>query len=331
MLGCIFSAFTGCWLCSAACISIALVLVNYAWNKLRAPGINAKDQHVFITGGSTGLGLGIAIKFAQLGAKVTVVSRSATNVQNGVEAIRSAVPDAKAQGFTCDVTQEDSVTEAVAKAEAEFGPIAYLICSAGLAKPGYFFETPTSVYRQQMDLNYFGCLHAAKAVAPGMKANGGGTIVFVSSAVVFAGMVGYSQYAPSKYALRGLTDCLRNELVPYNIRVVGYYPSNMDTPGFKEECRTKPVETQEIEGQAALISPEVAAQHLMTGLKNGNYSITNEMMVELARIGTVGVAPRENSMLELLLIPLVVPVGLIFGYIMDSTARKGPGTSKKQD
>ncbi|EGD83316.1 hypothetical protein PTSG_03924 [Salpingoeca rosetta] len=317
-----------CWTLAAVGAAV-LVVVNWLWNKITAPGIDAKDKHVFITGGTTGLGLGIAIKFAKRGARVTIVSRSQKNVDTGLKAIRDAVPSAKAQGFPCDVTNEKQMNEAVQQADEQFGPVKYLICSAGLAKPGYFLETPTSVYRQQMDLNYFGCLHAAKAAVPSMKKSGGGTVVFVSSAVVFAGMVGYSQYAPSKYALRGLTDCLRNELLPYNIRVVGYYPSNMDTPGFEEETRTKPVETQEIEGQASLITADVAAEHLMTGLANGSYSITNELMTELARIGTVGVAPRENSMLELLVIPLLVPIGKIFGLIMDHTARKGPGTSKK--
>ena len=77
----------------------------------------------------------------------------------------------------------------------------------------------------------FNAVRYVQAVVPSMKANGGGTIVFVSSAVVFAGMIGYSQYAPSKFALRGLTDCLRNELVVRSsacVYVLGVVPLSLD-------------------------------------------------------------------------------------------------------
>lgn len=105
-----------------------------------------------------------------------------------------------------------------------------------------------------------------QATLPAMRDRGeGGCLVLVSSAVVFAGMVGYAQYAPSKYAVRGLADCLRNELLGDKIRVVGFYPSNMDTPGFAEEQKTKPIETQEIEGSVTLFKAEEAAGHLMSG------------------------------------------------------------------
>ena len=67
--------------------------------------------------------------------------------------------------------------------------------------------------------------------------------ILYSSAVAFCGMVGYSAYAPTKFALRGLADCLRNELVGSGVKVSIFYPSNMDTPGFAVENKTKPAET----------------------------------------------------------------------------------------
>lgn len=122
-----------------------------------------------------------------------------------------------------------------------------------------------------------------------------GLVVIVSSAVCFGGTIGYSLYAPSKFALRGLCDCLRNELKvcgagdiesagylfslvenyivphtlllpqPHNIRLVGYYPANMETPGFEVEQKTKPEETKRIEGSVSMMSADKAAEYLIQG------------------------------------------------------------------
>ena len=105
-----------------------------------------------------------------------------------------------------------------------------------------------------------------------------------SSAVAFSGFVGYAQYAPSKFALRGLADCLRNELKAHNIAVTIYFPSSMDTPGFAEENKTKPAECKEIEGSASLITADQAADNLLSGLARGHYAITDELLTEIGRI-----------------------------------------------
>ena len=70
----------------------------------------------------------------------------------------------------------------------------------------------------------------------------------------------YSAYCPSKYALRGLADCLRNELKRDGIRITIFFPSTLDTPGLENERKTLPAETAEIEGSSAdLFSPDMAA------------------------------------------------------------------------
>lgn len=149
-----------------------------------------------------------------------------------------------------------------------------VVCCAGLATPAYFADADLGVHRKAMDLNYFGVLNTIKAVLPSMTSNKSGHLILVSSAVCFAPMVGYSTYAPSKFALRGLGECLRNELQRYNIQVTMFYPSNMDTPAFAQENLTKPVETTEIEGTSTTFTAEQAAQHLFAGqfeiLEKGN-------------------------------------------------------------
>lgn len=68
-------------------------------------------------------------------------------------------------------------------------------------------------------------------------------MIYFSSAAACCGMVGYANYAPSKFALRGLCDSLLLEFKPYNIDVHLFLPSNIDTPGFVVENKTKPIET----------------------------------------------------------------------------------------
>ncbi len=83
-----------------------------------------------------------------------------------------------------------------------------------------------------------------------------GRIVFVSSILGLMSCIGYAQYCPSKYALRGLAESLRNEMVMFNIGVHIFYPSNIDTPGFVVENLTKPPVTVKLEGRIDTVKPE---------------------------------------------------------------------------
>lgn len=114
-----------------------------------------------------------------------------------------------------------------------------------------------------MNQNYLGAVYTVKAALPSMARRKQGHIVLVSSAMALTAYCGYGQYAPSKWALRCLGDTLRSELAPYNIAVTQFYPSNMDTPGYKIENETKPAPTREIEGTAALISPEKVLKNIL--------------------------------------------------------------------
>eukprot|EP00730_Choanoeca_flexa_P009988 TRINITY_DN14693_c0_g1_i1.p1 TRINITY_DN14693_c0_g1~~TRINITY_DN14693_c0_g1_i1.p1 ORF type:complete len:331 (+),score=83.39 TRINITY_DN14693_c0_g1_i1:22-1014(+) len=302
------------------------------YRKLTAPGFDPKGKHCVITGGSTGLGLFVALRYAQKGAKVTIIARNQSKLDAAKAEIVKQVPTAKVLIISCDVTDESKVKSSMQAAIDAHGAIDHLVCNAGVAAPGYFLEGSLQAHRKQMEVNYFGCLNAVMAVVPEMVSNKTqGTIVLVSSAVCFAGMVGYSQYAPSKYALRGLSDCLRNEMLRYGIRVVCYFPSSMNTPGFEIEERVKPAETKAIEGSASLIEAQDAADHLISALANGSYSVTNEPLAELGRIATGGVQPREMPFLELVLAPIFMVIGLGFQQFMDYTARTGPGKSSKMD
>lgn len=150
-----------------------------------------------------------------------------------------------------------------------------LICAAGSARTGYFRDIPEGDFAWAMTLNYCGVVNAIKAVEPGMREARSGRIVIVSSALALTGYVGYSACpwprppfpacpgpaltpppdCPTKWALRGLAEALRNELLPVGVRVHIAYPGNMDTPGFEVENRTKPAEAKAIEADETLYTP----------------------------------------------------------------------------
>lgn len=216
------------------------------------------------------------------------------------------------------------------------GPVDLLVCNAGAALPGLFLEQPVGVFREQMDLNYFGTLHTVKAALPAMAEARSGVVVIVSSALALFNFVGYTQYGSTKFALRGLAEAMRNEFLRYRIRVVHFMPSNIDTPGYENENKAKPEETRLIEGTATTSKPEDTARRLAAAIASGGFHHTEEAITYLLQVLCSGMAPRSNALLEFLLLPLCFVFGLAFRLYMDfvvsSHRPKASGAaSKKSD
>lgn len=121
-----------------------------------------------------------------------------------------------------------------------------------------------------------------------------GRIVLVSSVVGFMGLVGYAQYAPMKYAIRGLAECLRSELPLYGIDVHCYFPATILSPGYDEENKTKPQVTKDIEGADDAKTPEQCAVHLARGVARGDFFITDGLVGSLLRASSSGCAPGNG-------------------------------------
>lgn len=234
---------------------------------------------------------------------------------------------------SCDVTDYAGVQKAVDAANAFHARVTdHVVTAAGLATPGYFADQDISVFHKMMDLNYFGTLYVIKAALPAMVARGeGGKFVVVGSGLSLCSWIGYASYSSSKYALRGLCDALRNELKLYNMSVTVFYPGNIDSPGFVEENKTKPEETKSIEGVTAATHPDDVAASLINSIADGQYTSTNETMIFFLRMIANGVAPRVNTPLELILMPIVFVIQFAFGLIMDITVYRSRKPKSKQE
>ncbi len=234
-----------------------------------------RDQHVFITGGSSGIGLELGRQAAAAGARVSLVARDPARLAAARAAIRAAVPGgAEVVTASADVAVEAEILGALQAAEKIHGPVDVLITSAGVARPGHFAEVPVAVFERTMAVNYFGTLYPLKAVVPAMRQRGRGAVVLISSGAGLVGLFGYTPYAPSKFALRGLAEALRGELQDTGVSVTIVYPPDTDTPQLAEENLTKPAETKALTAGGGLWTAEAVARVTLAGVQRGRFAIT---------------------------------------------------------
>jgi 3-dehydrosphinganine reductase len=246
-----------------------------------------------VTGGSSGIGLSAALRLARLGHPVALLARRADRLAAAADEIRSAVPGARISVHPLDVRDAGAVAAAVADVVAEHGPVAWLVASAGIAEPGLFVEQSLDSHRAQLEVNYLGTLAAVHAVVPSMRLAGGGRVVLVSSGAGLFGIYGYSAYAPSKFAVRGLAEVLRVELADHGISVTLAYPPDTDTPQLAAENRTKPAVTRAITAGAGLWSADAVAKAMLDAARAGRFVV--------APGTTLGLLTRFHSLLGPLL------------------------------
>lgn len=227
--------------------------------------------HVLVTGGSSGIGLAFVRRVLALGARVSVVALDDHDlVAAGAELVRRGAPHVV---LPADVTDRGQVRAAVARATAALGPCDVLLTSAGIAHPGYFERLDDEIFRRTMEVDYFGTLHTVRAVVPSMIERRAGSVVGISSGAGLVGIFGYTPYAPAKFAVRGLFEALRCELVPFGIHVGCVCPPDTDTPQLAYENRFKPPETRAISGQIKPISADRVAAAIVRGVERGEFLI----------------------------------------------------------
>lgn len=233
-----------------------------------------RNQVLLISGGSSGIGLATARAFAREGAHVWLVARNEERLARALEEVRASChsPDQNCGSISADVADPEQAAAAVAEVTARAGLPDILVNSHGVTRPGYFQELDLAVFREMMDVNYFGALHLIMAVVPGMIERRSGHLVNVSSGAALIPAYGYAAYSPSKHALRGLSDVLRIELKPYNVHISVVYPPDTDTPQHTAEMPFRPAETDAIYGNV-IVSPDFVARTILDGIRRRHYSI----------------------------------------------------------
>lgn len=188
-----------------------------------------------ITGGSSGIGAEVCVRFAEEGAKVAVVaSSSLEKAQLTVDRCGG-----KAKAFACDVSDVLQVESLVSDVVAEFGRIDILVNAAGVFYPTRIGETDEEMFDVMSDTNLKGCFFVCNAVAPHMIAGGGGKIVNLGSAAGTAGRSNYIVYSAVKAGVINMTRSFAAALAPHDINVNCLAPGNTAT-AMNENVRTEP-------------------------------------------------------------------------------------------
>jgi 3-dehydrosphinganine reductase len=225
-----------------------------------------------ITGGSSGIGLAMARLLVRTGRPVAIMGRDALKLSDAEAELRALNGG---EVLTCrgDVGQYLDVQHAVDATLNAFGPLGLAIANAGIAKPGHFVQQPLTDHIAQMQTNYFGSLHLAEAAITSFAIEGG-RLVFVSSGAALVGVHGYSAYAPSKYAIRGLAEVLRVELAARRVSVTVAFPPDTDTPQLIEEAKTKPASTKRFTEGGGIFSADVVARDILKAAMKGQFQVT---------------------------------------------------------
>jgi 3-dehydrosphinganine reductase len=221
--------------------------------------------HAIVTGGSSGIGLALVRQLLAGGDRVSVLALDDADLA----ALADAAPNGAHHPLHLegvDVADRAAVEAAVQRSQAAHGACDLLLTCAGITLPGRFLSLPSEEFERQLAVNYLGTLWAVRAVVPGMVARGRGTIGMVSSFAGILGVYGYTAYAPSKYAVRGLAETLRTELRPHGIHVACVFPTDVDTPMLAAEEPLKPAELRALSSTAATLSPEQVAAAVLRGV-----------------------------------------------------------------
>jgi NAD(P)-dependent dehydrogenase (short-subunit alcohol dehydrogenase family) len=225
-----------------------------------------------ITGAASGIGRALAQQLAAHGAKLALSDLNPA----GLEETRKLVGQAEARTYIVDVAKAAEVEKFAAQVQRDFGRAALLINNAGVGLMGTFAEVTLDDMKWLLDINFWGVVHGCKFFIPLLEREPEAHIVNVSSIFGLIGPPGQTAYAASKFAVKGFTESLREELrVTGSIKVTSVHPAGIATPiahtaraGFGVTPERKR-QAEEYFRKVATIPPEEAARVIIKGILGG--------------------------------------------------------------
>ena len=195
-------------------------------------------QVAIITGGATGIGLGISSTLAQLGAHVVLASRKPEHLQTAVDAITAA--GGKASSVQVDVRDQERVKAMAKEVHDAFGRIDILVNNAA----GNFYAPSETLsekaWRAVIEIDLFGTFYCTQAVFPYMKGQGGGRVVSTSMTLHYRGWPLMAHATAAKAGVDALTKTLAVEWAPHGIRINAIAPGPIPTEGVRKAFTPPP-------------------------------------------------------------------------------------------
>lgn len=210
-----------------------------------------KNKVAYITGGSKGIGFGVADALMKQGVNVAITSRSQSSADEAVELLKSSNPAAKAIGIEADVRQMASQKNAVNKILKEFGQLDYVIANAGLGHYHSIEDLTEEQWNETIDTNLTGVFFTIKASVDALKKSKGYFITISSLAGTNFFAKG-SAYNASKFGLTGFTQAVMLDLRNYGVNVSTIMPGsvathfNGNTPDESDAWKIQPEDLGEL-------------------------------------------------------------------------------------
>jgi len=174
-------------------------------------------KRVLITGSNSGIGRSTAILLAARGYEVFAAMRSLDKATKLLEGAAAAGTELKP--IVLDVNDDTSVRDAVASIEAQSGPVDILINNAGIALNAAVEDVDIEVGKGVFETNFWGIIRCTQAVLPGMREQGSGHVINISSVAGRIAAIGQVVYSASKWAVEAMSENLAQEVAPFGIRV----------------------------------------------------------------------------------------------------------------
>lgn len=200
-----------------------------------------QDKLALITGGSRGIGLGIAREYIRQGARVAITATK----EEGLKLARQSLGEA-CIAYVQDVTDKDAHGDFIQRIEREVGAIDILVNNAGMHGKMPTLECTESTFSEILDTNLHSVFSLTKAVLTGMLARGHGSVINISSMSALFGLPQVSAYSSSKTALLGLTRTLSAEYSGQGVRFNCIAPGFIESKMFREIMDQDPARERKI-------------------------------------------------------------------------------------
>jgi short-subunit dehydrogenase len=225
---------------------------------MRAHAKSQSDSEVVVvTGASGGVGRAVAHSFAKRGARLALLARGASGLEQACDECRAL--GGQAIAIPTDVAEAEQVEAAAVRAEAELGPIDVWVNDAMATVFGEFLDISAEEYRRATEVTYLGAVYGTMSALRRMVGRDHGTVVQVGSALAYRAIPLQAAYCGAKFGIRGFTDSVRTELMHRQSRVwitMVQLPA-VNTPQF-DWCRTKlPLHPMPV---PPIFQPEVPAE-----------------------------------------------------------------------